>query len=68
MIGIGPILVIMGVIAIIGTYLAIIHRALQSSEINESEGKLTAKRNLDSAPRSNPSQAKQSAVFVPMKC
>ncbi len=67
MIGIGPVLIIMGVIAIIGTYLAIIHWALQSSEVNQGEMKLTANRNSDRAPRSKPSQPKQSAAWAPMK-
>ena len=67
MIGIGPILIVVGVIGIIATYVAIIHWALQSSEISESEVKLTTSRNLDAAPRGNPGQPKQITAFATSK-
>lgn len=67
MIGIGPILIIVGVIAIIGTYVAVIHWALQSSEANEGEVKLTVNVSADNSARINKSQPKKSSTFVPIK-
>jgi len=67
MIGIGPILVIAAVIAIIGTYVSIIHWALKSTEVNESEGKLIANRDLDNAPRRSPMPPEQATAFATIK-
>ena len=66
MIGIGPVLIVVGVIAIIGTYVTIIHRALQSSERKESVGELTANRKSDSPPRDAASQSKHRAAWATM--
>ncbi len=67
MIGIGPILIVLAVIAIIGSYVAVIHHALKSTEVSVSEVPSTANCCLDNPTRGNSGKPKPAGAFAPIK-
>ena len=64
MISIGPVLIIIGVYAIVGTFLAIIHRALRSSETAAGEPKSVMSQESNAGSRANERQPAHSVNWA----